>query len=114
MCAHTHEDLFRQMLNLKERTIFFFLFPWTFIIKSLSLQSISNLETLTTMIRGKIKFKCDDCGHVFEALDIEWQATVYSTPMPCPMCGSRHTMPKSLFGFVYKRAYRWIWEEMEK
>ena len=102
------------MLNLKERTIFFFLFPWTFIIKSLSLQSISNLETLTTMIRGKTKFKCDDCGHVFEALDIEWQATAYSTPMPCPKCGSRHTMPKSLFGFVDKGAYRRIWEETEK
>ena len=34
------------------------------------------------MIRGKKKFKCDDCGHVFEALEIEWQATVYSQPMP--------------------------------
>ena len=113
MCAHTHEDLFRQMLNFRERKIFFLLFPWTFVINRLSLQSISNLETLTTMIRGKKKFKCDDCGHVFEALDIEWQATVYSTPMPCPKCGSRHTMPKSLFGFVDKGAYRRIWEETE-
>ena len=113
MCAHTHEDLFRQMLNFWERKIFFLLFPWTFVINRLSLQSISNLETLTTMIRGKKKFKCDDCGHVFEALDIEWQATAYSTPMPCPKCGSHHTMPKSLLGFVDKGAYRRIWEETE-
>ena len=76
------------------------------------MQSISNLETLSTMIRGKKKFKCDDCGHVFKALDIEWQATVYSTPMPCPKCVSRHTMPKSLFGFVNKGTYRRIWEKM--
>lgn len=36
------------------------------------------------MLRGRKKFKCDDCGHVFEAIDIEWQATAYSQPMPCP------------------------------
>ena len=66
------------------------------------------------MIRGKKKFKCDDCGHVFEALEIEWQATVYSQPMPCPKCGSRHTMPKSLLYFMEKEAYRKIWEEMER
>ena len=47
------------------------------------------------MLQGKKTFKCDDCGHTFEALDIEWQATTYSQPMPCPNCGSRHTMPKS-------------------
>ena len=66
------------------------------------------------MIRGKTKFKCDACGHVFEALDIEWQATAYSQPMPCPKCGSRHTMPNSLFSFVDKGAYRRIWEEIDK
>lgn len=66
------------------------------------------------MIRGMKQFKCDDCGHVFKAPDIEWQATAYSQPMPCPKCGSRHTMPKSLFGFVDKGAYRRIWAQMEK
>ena len=66
------------------------------------------------MLRGVTTFKCDDCGHVFEALDIEWQATVYSQPMPCPNCGSRHTMPKSLLSFMEKGAYRKIWEQMEK
>ena len=66
------------------------------------------------MLRGKKTFKCDDCGHIFEALDIEWQATTYSQPMPCPKCGSRHTMPKSLLSFMGKGAYRKIWEQMEK
>ena len=66
------------------------------------------------MLRGKISFKCDDCGHIFEALDIEGRATVYSQPMPCPKCGSRHTMPKSLLSFMDKGVYRKIWEEMER
>ena len=66
-----------------------------------------------TMLRGKITFKCDNCGHTFEALDIEWQATVYSQPMPCPNCGSRHTMPKSMFILFTKGVYRKIWEEID-
>ena len=65
------------------------------------------------MLRGKKKFKCDDCGHVFEALDIEWQSTAYSQPVPCPKCGSRHTMPKSLFSFIDKIIYRKIWDEID-
>ena len=67
-----------------------------------------------TMIRGKTKFKCDDCGHTFKAFDIELAATVYSQPMPCPNCGSRHTMPKSLLSFMEKGVYRKIWEQIEK
>ena len=66
------------------------------------------------MLRGTTKFKCDDCGHTFKAFDIELAATVYSQPMPCPKCGSRHTMPKSLLYFMEKGAYRKIWEEMER
>ena len=66
------------------------------------------------MLRGKISFKCDDCGHTFEAFDIEWRATVYSQPMRCPKCGSRHTMPKFPLSFMEKEAYRKIWEEMER
>ena len=65
------------------------------------------------MIRGKTKFKCDDCGHTFKALDIEWQATTYSQPMPCPKCGSYHTMPKTIFSFFDKWLYRKIWEVHE-
>ena len=66
------------------------------------------------MLRGKTKFKCDDCGHTFKAFDIELAATVYSQPMPCPKCGSRHTMPKSLLSFMEKGVYRKIWEMMDK
>ena len=62
------------------------------------------------MLRGITKFKCDDCGHTFKAFDIELAATVYSQPMPCPKCGSRHTMPKSLLSFMEKGVYRKIWE----
>ena len=62
------------------------------------------------MLRGKKTFKCDDCGHTFKAFDIELAATVLSQPMPCPKCGSRHTMPKSLLSFMEKGVYRKIWE----
>ena len=67
-----------------------------------------------TMIRGKTKFKCDDCGHTFKAFDIELAATVYSQPMPCPNCGSRHTMPVSFFGCTDRKTYMKIWEMMDK
>ena len=66
------------------------------------------------MLRGTTIFKCDDCGHTFEGLDIEWNATAYSTPMPCPKCGSRHTMPNSWFSLLNKRVYKRIWAQMEK
>ena len=66
------------------------------------------------MLRGKKTFKYNNCGHVFKALDIEWQATVYSHPMPCPNCGSRHTMPKSLLSFMEKGGYMKIWEQIDK
>ena len=66
------------------------------------------------MIRGKTKFKCDDCGHTFKAFDIELAATVYSQPMPCPKCGSRHTMPVSFFGCTDRETYMKIWEMMDK
>ena len=62
------------------------------------------------MLRGKKTFKCDDCGHTFKAFDIELAASVYSQPMPCPKCGSRHIMPKSLLSFMEKGVYRKIWE----
>ena len=62
------------------------------------------------MLRGKTTFKCDDCGHTLKAFDIELAATVYSQPMPCPKCGSRHTMPNSLLSFMEKGVYRKIWE----
>lgn len=41
------------------------------------------------MVRGKTWFRCTCCGHVFEALDIEDNATVRSMPMTCPKCGGK-------------------------
>ena len=67
-----------------------------------------------SMIRGKTKFKCDDCGHTFKAFEIELAATAYSQPMPCPSCGSRHTMPVSFFGCTDRETYKTIWEMMDK
>lgn len=67
------------------------------------------------MIRGYKKFVCDNCGHKFRALDIEWQATIYSTPQVCPQCGSRHTLPWSLFGWnLDKFVYKSIWKDMDE
>ena len=49
------------------------------------------------MLRGTTLFRCPNCGHVFKALDIEDNATVYSMPMPCPRCGAKG-YPQGLFG----------------
>ena len=45
------------------------------------------------MLRGITTFVCDNCGHKFKGLDIEWNATVFSQPLRCPNCGSYHTCP---------------------
>lgn len=47
------------------------------------------------MFRGMRKFVCDDCGHKFEGMDCEYQATAFSAPVKCPECGSWHTYPSS-------------------
>ena len=39
------------------------------------------------MLRGLTKFRCPDCGHIFEAPDLEDNATARTMPMPCPRCG---------------------------
>ena len=65
------------------------------------------------MLRGITKFKCDDCGHIFKAFDIELAATVYTMPATCPKCGSRHTMPVSFFGCTDRKTYKEIWEMMD-
>ncbi len=52
------------------------------------------------MVRGIIKFVCNDCGNKFKAPDIEWNATVYSVPQPCPKCGGMHTKPARFFNFL--------------
>ncbi len=41
------------------------------------------------MLRGLTKFRCPDCGHTFEAPDLEDNATVRTMPMSCPRCGAK-------------------------
>ena len=48
---------------------------------------ISN-STQEYMIRGIVEFSCKECGLKFKAPDIEYRCTAFSTPMPCPYCGS--------------------------
>ena len=65
------------------------------------------------MFRGMTNFVCDNCGHKFEGMDIEWRATVLSQPMKCPNCGSYHTCPGSFLG-LNKSVYRNIWKQMDE
>lgn len=65
------------------------------------------------MIRGTKNFVCDDCGHKFKGMDIEWCATALSQPLKCPNCGSYHTCPDS-FLRLNKSAYRNIWKQMDE
>lgn len=66
------------------------------------------------MLRGMTTFVCDNCGHKFKAMNIEWQATAASQPMQCPQCGSWHTRPSGLTGLLNKPVYRQIWEQMDE
>ena len=65
------------------------------------------------MLRGIKTFVCDNCGHEFKGMDIEWNATVLSQPLKCPNCGSMHTRPASVLG-SNKPFYRKIWELIDK
>ncbi len=70
------------------------------------------------MLRGTTLFICDECGNKFTAPDIEYMATVFSAPQPCPKCGSSHTMPigvGSLLGKMnlQRAVYKKIWEKMD-
>lgn len=62
------------------------------------------------MFRGMTTFVCDDCGHRFKGMDIEWRASVYSQPLRCPHCGSYHTRPRFSFKYPYLR----IWQELDE
>lgn len=66
------------------------------------------------MFRGMTTFVCDNCGHKFKGMDMEWNATVFSIPQKCPECGSYHTMPDRFLGFLNKPGYRSIWKQMDK
>ena len=62
------------------------------------------------MLRGTSIFICDNCGHIFKALDIEYNCTALSAPQKCPKCGSYHTMPMNDLDFPGKTIYEGIWE----
>lgn len=49
------------------------------------------------MLRGITKFRCPNCGHIFEAPDLEDNATARTTPVPCPRCGAKSN-PRGRFG----------------
>lgn len=69
------------------------------------------------MYRGIIKFVCNDCGNKFKAPDIEWGATIYSVPQPCPKCGGMHTKPAWFFNFLSlpeNFTYKRLWKEIDK
>ena len=63
------------------------------------------------MVRGTIPFKCIECGKRFMALDIEWNAIVFSAPQKCPECGSMHTRAWSILPlFIQDTHYQNIWK----
>lgn len=66
------------------------------------------------MIRGKTLFKCTNYGHFFLAIDVEYMATAFSTPQPCPKCKSIRTSPAGPFGLMTQIVYKKIWKELEK
>ena len=65
------------------------------------------------MIRGRTFFKCTKCGKRFMAPDIEYCATVLTTPQKCPECGSMRTRPSRIVGGS-DYAYKYIWDKIEK
>lgn len=70
------------------------------------------------MVFGTAKFKCDNCGKTFVSTAMEWNATFFLTPMPCPKCVSLHTYPigfENLGGLLGPNpVYRKIWKSMDK
>lgn len=69
------------------------------------------------MVRGIIKFVCNDCENKFKAPDIEWNATVYNVPQPCPKCGGMDTKTARFFNFLSlleNFTYKRLWKEIDK
>lgn len=65
------------------------------------------------MVRGKTWFRCPSCGKVFEDLDVEWNATALSMPIPCPECG---TMSPAIgkYGKFINLIQKWFARKHEK
>ncbi len=76
------------------------------------------------MIKGYTTFLCTNCRNKFKGPDIEFGATVYSSPLRCECCGSIRTLPLknvplflffSFFGIGKEyRVYENIWKGMEE
>ncbi|MCQ2208270.1 MAG: hypothetical protein MJZ02_08650 [Paludibacteraceae bacterium] len=64
------------------------------------------------MFRGTTTFRCDKCGDIFRAPDIEYNCTSLSVPQKCPKCGSFHTLP--LTQILFKRSYKMVWEDIDR
>ena len=64
------------------------------------------------MYRGIIKFVCNDCGNKFKAPDIEWLATIYSVPQPCP--NTRPDRSLNFLGLLDYFTYKRLWKEIDK
>lgn len=52
--------------------------------------------------KGRAKFKCKDCGHVFEAFDTEGGIMAGPNLPPCPKCGSRETRKTNIIDKLLK------------
>lgn len=65
------------------------------------------------MLRGFTNFTCDKCGNKFMGPDMEFSATIWTCPVRCPKCGSKHTYPRTLFG-ANKVFYKKIWAFLDK
>ena len=62
------------------------------------------------MLSGTTTFRCTECKKIFIGADIEWQATALTMPVPCPKCGSKHTLPL----LASKQMYEDIWKTMDE
>ena len=69
------------------------------------------------MVFGTAKFKCNNCGKRFISTAMEWNASKFLMPMPCPKCGSLHTYPfgiNNFWGVTGPGLYKKIWEINDK
>lgn len=64
------------------------------------------------MLRGWSKFVCNECGHKFVGMDLEYQCTALSAPLKCPACGSWHTRPA--WSWWQKWVYKEIWKTQDE
>lgn len=68
------------------------------------------------MVFGTTTFKCNECGTRFVSTAMEWNATVFLAPMPCPKCGSVHTYPAGIgnfYGIFGAGMYKLIWKQLD-